>query len=373
MITEVFSLFGPPVLVCLIGLVGWKLAERLRFPAPAMIGPMLLVAVGLSLGVPGTETPGWLRLIVQTVIGAYIGRRLDRAALGSVVKMLPSVAVATSWYLGGTAVIGFVVARMAHIDMPNAFLATVPGGVAEMTAFAISTQADVAFVATLQALRVLASNMLIPFFARFGAGRNVGLASVRSTVETAGPPVADPAPTWLTPMTRLIPGGVENRKDIHWAFGLLTGFAGGLLFTLIGVPAGGVVGAMLAAAALRLAGFHPAPPPRILLNLSYLILGISVGLTFDPRTLARLQSSVGILVFATIATLASGLILALIVRRMMGLDFRTAMLACSPGGLSLMAVVAEETGAQSVIVSLFHLIRIVWVILVMPLFLRFLS
>ena len=355
MITDVFSHFGPVVLVGFLGFAGWKAAERLRFPAPAMIGPMILVAVGLSLGVPGTETPFWLRLVVQTVIGSYIGRRLDRTALGSVWKVLPSVAVATTWYVGGTAIIGYMVARMAHIDMSTAFLATVPGGVAEMTAFAISTQADVAFVATLQALRVLASNMLIPFFARYGAQRDEGSPCL---------------PQHFSPASAAVMG---KQTAIHWAFGLMAGFAGGLLFTLIGVPAGGVVGAMLAAAALRLVGFHPASPPRLLLNLSYIILGISVGLTFDPSTLARLQSSIGILVFATAATLASGLILALIVRRIMHLDFRTAMLACSPGGLALMAVVAEETGAQAVIVSIFHLVRIVWVILVMPLFLRFLS
>jgi membrane AbrB-like protein len=352
--SELLRILGPVALAIGLGLVGWKVAERLRFPAAAMIGPMILVAVSLSLGAPRSDIPDWFRISVQSVIGGYLGRRIDRAALGSAYKMLPAIAVSTTWYVVATAAIGYLVARWARIDLSTALLSTVPGGVAEMTALAITAQADVAFVATMQALRVLATNFFIPVLARrfvVRSGNSLDAGAPRAAKAT------EPS----------------SRSTGHWIFGLAISLAGGFLFSWMNFPAGGVIGSMLTVAVLHFAGFHTHTVPRWLRNLAYIGLGISVGFTFDENTLERLWSSAGMLAFATAATLASSMALALIIRRIMRLDYRTAMLACAPGGLSMMAVIAEETGGQSIIVSLFHLVRIVWIVLIMPVFLRLLA
>ena len=72
------------------------------------------------------------------------------------------------------------------------------------------------------------------------------------------------------------------------------------------------------------------------------------------------------IVGATLATLASSFLLAFVIQRWMRLDAGTALLGCAPGGLTLMPVIADELGAQTFVVSLFQLVRVVIVILVMP-------
>lgn len=312
-----------------------------------MLGSMVLVGIAVLTGNLSLDIPVWFRVLIQSVVGGHLGRRIDRKAFGSIMKMMPAIVFTSAWYVAVTTALGFLVARWAGIDLGTAFLGTAPGGVAEMTAMAITSGADVAFVATLQALRVMATNIAIPFLAKRGVDPLV--VSVRDDKPAA-----------------------DDRNELHWSLGLFASIAGGSIFTLINFPAGGVIGSMLVIATLRLVGFPTGPVPRIVLELAYIGLGISVGVSFDSQALLQLRASLGILALATFGTLASGFGLALFVRRIMHLDYRTAMLACSPGGLSTMATVAEETGGQSLVVSLFQLVRIIWVILAMPLFLHFL-
>jgi uncharacterized protein len=352
-----------PILSAIVlGLGGWKLAERTRLPAPALIGPMLLIALAGILGMPGPGLPGWYRIVIQSVVGGFIGRRIDRSSVESIRRMLPVVVMTTSWYMAGTAVLGWVVSRWARIDLGTAILATVPGGVAEMTALAISSKVDVAFVASMQTMRVLAANILMPLVARTGSG-----SRARMNQENE--------PDHEQPGN---PGGeamisTKTMAGHHWSLGLLAALSGGFLLTFAAVPAGGILGSMLTIALIQFAGFRISPVPKSVLTFAYISLGISVGAAFDTSTLVQLQASAGILVLTTAATLASSIVLAGVVRKTMNLDKRTALLACSPGGLSLMAVVAEEIGADSATVSFLHLVRIVWIILAMPLLLRLLT
>lgn len=338
-----------------LGILGWKIADRLRFPAPAIIGPMLSVALAASFGVPVAAVPGWTRILAQSLIGGFIGHRIDRDSLRSIGSTLPAMAITLFWYVAGTAGIGFLVGRWAGIDLRTAILGTVPGGVSEMTALAFSMNADVAFVASIQTVRVLAANLVMPVLA--GRGKS-GDRRRRS------PEVHDE----LADARRIPEAGVADGLPETAA-----ALAGGALFTLIRVPAGGVVGAMVAVAAVRLAGVRRAAVPVWLRTPAQIALGVSVGAAFDVDTLARLGSSAPVILFATAATVASALVLALVLNRLMGFEMRTAILASSPGGLSLMAVVAEEIGADGLTVGLFHLVRLVWIILATPLFLGLLG
>lgn len=357
---------GPILAVILLGSAGWRLATRLRFPAPAMIGPMLVIAASGLLGLPAITIPAWFRITIQAVIGGFIGRRIDRSTVDSIKHLLPVVIVTTTWFMAGTVLLGLLVARWASIDLGTAILATVPGGVAEMTALAISSRVDVAFVATMQTLRVLAANTLVPIIAR-------------RKLATPGdiPPRDSLSPQRHRDFQEVSEGspGNPNQKNrtLHWGVGLSAALLGGGLLTFLKLPAGAIMGAMLAVALLQFSGFEVQAVPKSLLIVAYIGLGISVGSTFNVETFLRLRSSAGILIVTTTATLASSFLLSFIIRKKLHLDQYTALLACSPGGLSLMAVVAEEIGAQAVIVSFLHLSRIIWIIIAMPILLRLLS
>ncbi|MBI5303811.1 MAG: AbrB family transcriptional regulator [Chloroflexi bacterium] len=337
------------VIILLVALASWWLAERVRFPAPSILGPMIGIAIVAGLGMPHPEVPSFVRVLVQSVIGGTLGLKIDRKTVASTRAMILPIGGATIWFTASSLLIGYLLARLAAIDLYTSFLGTAPGGVAEMTAMAMSVQADVAFVATLQTVRLLTSNLSIPILARYRA-RNNGHAQPITT-----PAAENGSPTGLP-----------------WVVCLTISAVGGFAFDALQVPAGGVIGAMVVVASVQLARVQLQAPPLILRNVAQLGIGILVGIAFTPETVASLIQALGIVIATTIATVLSAMILAYFVTRWLCVDAQTAMLACAPGGLSLMPVIADEVGAQSFIVSLFQLARIVVVILLMPFIFRML-
>jgi|GEM_PF-1163328 len=304
---------------------------------------MLLVAAATMLGAPAPDFSHWSRVLVQSIIGGYLGTKIDRATLACARALLIPISISTMWFVTATLLIGYALARWTTIDLYTALLAVTPGGVAEMTVIALAVGADAALVATVQVVRLIVSNVAIPLFARRRASQHLP-----SHDDSNGDSASDPT------------------HGLHWIVCLSVGALGGFLLDAFQVPAGGVIGAMLAVASAQIVGVSMQAIPTRGRNLAQIFLGVFVGITFTQQTLIELQSSLAIIVVATLATLISSFILARVVQRWMRLDAETALLACAPGGLSLMPMIADELGAQTFVVSLFQLARIVLVILVMP-------
>ena len=334
--------------------IGWKFAVMVKMPAPAMIGPMLIIAVAATAGVPQMQMDPLLRIGIQSIIGGYLGRRINRTSVRSLMKLTPAIALTTMWYVTATGIIGWLVARWAFVDLGSAYLATAPGGVTEMTALAITSGVDVAFVAAFQTLRIMLSNLFMPIIARW----------------TPVPPRTSSESECSRTDNAFHPSESSSRsgKSLPRIGTVQAGLTGSAVFTLLSIPAGGILGSLTVTSILQLQGIETAPVPKPVLSGMYMMLGISVGASFSMDAFVKLQGSLWILAGATLATLASSIVLSFVVKSVMKLDLRTSLLACSPGGLSMMAVVAEETGAQSVVVSMLHLVRIVWIVITMPFF-----
>ena len=160
------TLLAQSGLALLIGLAGWQAAKRLHFPAATVLGPMILVGVAASFGRVGLALPVWLRLALQITIGAFAGYRLDQVAAQRIRTMGKPVLAVTAWTIGPALLIGFLPHTLTAPDLPTAFLGTAPGSLPELSAMALTMQANVAMVATLSSTRLLTTMLTIPFLAR---------------------------------------------------------------------------------------------------------------------------------------------------------------------------------------------------------------
>lgn len=349
-------------LALLIGLAGWQTAKRLHFPAATVLGPMILVGAASCLGVVDVVVPVWLRLALQMVIGVFAGYRLDQEAARRVRKMGKPVLVVTGWTTGSALLIGFLLHAVTGLDWPTAFLGTAPGSLPEMSAMALTMQANTAMVATLSSARLITTLLTVPFLARRQANDEHNTQpqqpacsspqSITGTVSAAT--VARQAPT----------------DGLHWSVCLAIGVAGGCLFSWLQLPAAGVIGSILAVGAARISGIPLRRPPDQLRTAAQLGIGILIGTTFSPQTAVQLAHNFLAVIAAASALVASGLVLSRTLQRTLGLDTQTALLACSPAGLSQMAALSEELGAQTFIVSLFQLTRTLTVVTVLPIIFR---
>ena len=335
-----------------VGAGGWYAASRLRVPAAPMLGPMILVGAAACVGLAPVSFPSWVKLALQIVIGASVGIRLDRKTAAGLRSLLRPVAQSTLWMISSALLIGGVLACTGHADLVTALLGTAPGGIAEMSAMAVSLEANVALVATLQALRIFATMLVVPLYVRRQAAKQALPA------RPAPQPVAQPA--------------LSTSRQLPWIACLGAGAAGGVLFSWLGIPVPGVVGGMLAVAGLQVAGLAFQEPPAWLRTVAQVGLGILVGTTLNRETVAQLGSQFLPIMLTTAATVANGLILARFVQGWLHSDAQTALLACAPAGVTQMAVIAEELGAQVFVVSLFQLARLLAAILVLPMGFRLL-
>ncbi|MFN6977465.1 MAG: AbrB family transcriptional regulator, partial [Gemmobacter sp.] len=143
------------VWLTLAGAGGWWLAQRLRFPAPIITGPIIASAAvhmaGLTDGVP----PDWLILMTQWVVGTSLGARFAGLTGRRLGQAMGLAALYTAMALG--LALGAALALGGRTGEPPAavFLAFAPGGVAEMTLVALSLQVSVVYVTLHHILRIL--------------------------------------------------------------------------------------------------------------------------------------------------------------------------------------------------------------------------
>lgn len=139
---------------------------------------------------------------------------------------------------------------------------------------------------------------------------------------------------------------------------------GGAALAMVGVPLAWMIGAMLATAAW---GWNrPAAVPGWVRPAALLVLGLGLGSTFSGPVLAAVAGALPLLVAAGLASMAAGLAVAPIFTRLARTDRRTAFYCAVPGGVVVMAVLAQAARADVATVTLAQTLRLVLVVLVFP-------
>jgi uncharacterized protein len=152
---------------------------------------------------------------------------------------------------------------------------------------------------------------------------------------------------------------------IPFAETLLTAAAGGVTFTLIGVPAGLVSGSMLVTAAAALMG-RPMKVPLSLARVCFVLIGILLGAVVTPATLRGmatwpmsivvLSASTAVMIVATTAYLR-------FVHRWEPLS---ALLGASPGSMAQALALATEFGANMRGIAIVQTVRVLLVTIGLP-------
>jgi membrane AbrB-like protein len=162
-------------------------------------------------------------------------------------------------------------------------------------------------------------------------------------------------------MTRM--GALDLSKGLVL---LAVGTGGAWIATTIGVPAGVIVGALLASGCFRLAGGNPGPWRGRYGHVGRLLLGTVIGATFGPDVLAPLRTALLPMAVLIIIIVSVGLGLGWALSRLTPLDTATALISSVPGGLPAMAAFADEANADTTVVAAIHFSRLTTILVVMP-------
>ncbi len=151
---------------------------------------------------------------------------------------------------------------------------------------------------------------------------------------------------------------------------IIAGIVGGLLAQRFHIPGGAVVGSMLFAGCVAVLFKDGISLPPAATTGVQILLGISLGMTFDRSFLHLNALALPLAILSTVILLAVAVLMAFTASRLGLMDFGTALFGFSPGGMSGMAILAETEGHKTNIVAFCHLIRVFTLFLIVPLLVR---
>jgi membrane AbrB-like protein len=146
---------------------------------------------------------------------------------------------------------------------------------------------------------------------------------------------------------------------------LLLALGGGLAAVELHMPLPWMLGPLLAVAAGCMcgAGLQAMPGGR---KAGQWAIGSALGLYFTPPVLAQLGSSAPLIVAAAAGSLLIGVVCAVLMHRLAGVDAPTAFFAALPGGASEMATLAERWGGAVDRIAAAHALRVLLVVSSVP-------
>ncbi len=158
----------------------------------------------------------------------------------------------------------------------------------------------------------------------------------------------------------------ETSMLLRATFTLLLGALGGLLFTAIHSPLPWLLGALITTVVCTFLGVRNLWLPKWSRQAGLIVIGISLGLRMTPEIWEAMTGHIGLMLIATILTVLISLINAWIFWKVGKVDGITAIFSNVPGGLSEMVTIGKTVGGNQQIISIFHSIRAVIIVLCTP-------
>lgn len=152
---------------------------------------------------------------------------------------------------------------------------------------------------------------------------------------------------------------------------VVAGILGGWFFEKAGLPGGAIVGSMLGTGLLAVVFEQGVVLPHSAGVLIQMLLGISLGLTFDRSFFAVALKILPLAIVSTLILLSVAVLMAFLAHKAGIVDFATALFGFSPGGMSGMSVLAQAEGYQTPVVAFLHVVRIFTLFVVVPYLGRF--
>ena len=164
---------------------------------------------------------------------------------------------------------------------------------------------------------------------------------------------------------------MRKDKEMNLAEGnllwtLLAAFAGGYVGVKLKIPAGALIGALVATMAIRFLGTKAREIPYIFSFLGQVFIGLIIGAGVTQELFNHLSKCWVPVVISMFGFIFIGLGFAFLIYKMGYLDFPTAYLGTSPGAMSAIVIVGVEYGANAAIVTLFHFLRVILVLITAP-------
>lgn len=319
-----------------IGSAGGLAFWYLGVPAPWLAGSMMAAIAAAFLGI-GIAVPGWLRACAFVLLGIQTGTAVSWETVERAVQWPLSIAFLALTVIAVTVACTWYYVRHGGWDKPTALFASLPGALSLTLLLASTTGADMRRVTIAQCMRLLFLVALLPS-----------------------------AIAWISPPEALyvLPAEIDSLAGlvIVVAGAALAGYA----FEALRVPAGLILGPILASAAFELSGVVSGAAPASILIPANVILGVMIGMRFADFTFGEFLGALREGLAGSLIALAIAVAGAAAASLAAGLPLALTLLAFAPGGLEAMTIMAFALNLDPAYVGAHQMARYMGLALLMP-------
>ncbi|MGR3804553.1 AbrB family transcriptional regulator [Marinibacterium profundimaris] len=335
-----FPELSQTVLTLGIGAAGAGLGALIHFPAPALTGPAVAVTLASLWGLRLDVIP-LIRAAAFLVVGTGLGAIVTDETTEALTRWPLAIVVLAVGLVATMAVSQWVLCRFFDFDRRGAVLAATPGHLSFVIGLGTSLNVDMARVTIVQSLRLLTMSLAVPMFALV-FGIQVTLGAVSSE-----------APMAPLPFAALI---------------LVAGAAGWGLARLH-MPAALIIGAMVVSAVAHGLGWiHGGLSPGVA-TVGFIVLGTLIGTRFTGVRPGAIVQAMGAGLATTVIGSVFAAAAAFPVALWLDMPFMGTVAGFAPGGFEMMIALGAVLGANPGLVAACHLMRLLILTVLVPLFL----
>ena len=328
-----------------IGIPSSLIAEYFNIPLAWFLGPMIITSIAALSGLK-VIMPKVALSFILIILGLHIGNYIDENLFNQMINWIWTSVIMLVYIIFCILIVAKYLQKFSGYSKKASIFSAAPGALGPLMILAENEKTDLSQVATSHLIRLIIIITVIPF---------IIISNTNSEILT------------LDQFNYL----EQNHFDLVLL--LIASFFFIFIFDKIKIPAALLSGTLFASGLLQITDIATYKLPNETINFCLLILGSSVGCRFAEKTIKEIANNSLHSAVATTILVILGLVAAYVATFFVDTNILTLILSFCPGGIYEVAVVAIAFDLDPDFVAFHHIIRLLFILFTVPLFLRILE
>ena len=283
---------------------------------------------------------------ILILLGLYIGNYIDKDLFSQIHEWAFTSLIMFAYIVLSILVVSIYLQKFSKYEKKTSIFSAAPGALGPLMILAEDQKTDLSHVATAHLIRLIIIVTVFPFFVNSYYDADLG-EFVQETLKN------------------------QDISNLYILNILSIIFI--MIFDRLKVPAALLSGTLVASGFLQLTEIASYQISPKIVDYCLLILGASVGCRFADKTFNEVAKNAIHSFVATFLLVFLGVIAAFAASLIIDKNFFTLLLSYCPGGIYEVAVIAIFFNLDPEFVSFHHIIRLLMILFIVPIILRFLK
>ena len=333
------------LLVIAISAPSALVADYFSLPLAWFLGPMIATSLGALMGLK-IKMPRLILSSILILLGLYIGNYIDKDLFAKIHEWVFTSLIMLIYIILSILVVSIYLQKFSGYEKKTSIFSAAPGALGPLMILAEDQKTDLSHVATAHLIRLIIIVTVFPFIVNSYYDENFLILEQEI---------------------------FKDQNNIHLALLILSSIVLILIFDKLKIPAALLAGTLAASGLLQITEIASYQISPKIVDYCLLILGASVGCRFADKTFNEVAKNTFHSFIATFLLVALGLLAAFAASLIIDKNFFTLLLSYCPGGIYEVAVIAIFFNLDPEFVSFHHIIRLLMILFVVPVILRFLK